>query len=294
MTHTRLDKGKKGAKIGILGTFTLFIIKLLVGIIGNSTALIADAMHTMSDSASSIVVFIGFVIGEKPPDESHHFGHGDAESIAGLTVAVLIGIIGIEVARATLKRIYQGRFPVPATITLVVAFISIVFQFAMAGYIKKIGESIHSPSLLADAAHHMSDSISSGIVFISIAGAKLGYPALDPIAGFAVSLLILKLAYDVGKENINLLMGKVIDETLEKKIVNTAQGVNGVEGVHSVMIHCIGAYCSVDLHIEVDKEMKVKEADKIADKVQSQLKDDVDTVKTALVHICANKKSKAR
>lgn len=291
MGQTRLDLGKKGAEIGIISTFILFIIKLSVGIIGNSTALIADAIHTLSDFASSIVVFIGFVIGEKPADETHHFGHGDAESIAGLTVAVLIGVVGLGVAKATVERIYLGKLPVPATITLAVAFISIVFQFEVAEYIKKIGLDIHSPSLLADAAHHKSDSLSSVIVFFSIAGAKLGYPVLDPIAGFAVSLFILKLAFDVSKENVDRLMGKVMDESLEKTLVGTAMKVEGVEGVHSVMIHCIGASCSVDMHIEVDKDMKVLDADKLASKVQDRLMKDIDTIKTVLVHICPSGKN---
>ncbi len=286
MGQERLDAGKKGAKIGILGTFVLFFIKLFAGIVGNSTALIADAMHTMSDSASSIVVYFGFVLGEKPADEKHHFGHGDAESIAGLTVAVLIGIIGLEMVRATIERIYLGEYPVPAMMTLVGAFISVVSQLGMARYIKRIGERIHSPSLIADAAHHKSDSLSSVIVFFSIAGAQFGYPALDPIAGFAVSILILKLAYDVGKENIDLLMGKVVDETLESRIRDVAMGVDGVMGIHSVMIHYMGASCKVDLHIEVDPEMKVVDADKIANTVQGRLSEEIDTVKVVLVHLC--------
>ncbi len=289
MGQTRLDLGKKGAGVGILGTFILFVIKLTVGIMGNSTALVADAMHTVSDFASSIVVFVGFVIGEKPADEAHHFGHGDAESIAGLVVAFLIGIVGVEVAKGTVGRIFQGGFQIPARITLVVAFISIVFQLAMAMYIKKIGRDIHSPSLIADASHHMSDSLSSVIVFVSIAGARLGYPVLDPVAGFAVSLLILKLAFDVGRENLDLLMGKVVDETLENRIAECARVVEGVEGVHSVMIHYIGAGCSVDMHIEVNEDMRVVDADRIADAVQCRLLADVDTINTVLVHICPKK-----
>ena len=294
MGHSRLDQGKKGAEIGIVGSFFLFFIKLFVGVMGNSTALVADAMHTLSDSASSIVVFIGFIIGEKPADEDHHFGHGDAESIAGLTVAGLIAIIGLEVARGTVDRILSSSFVEPAMITLVVAFISIWFQFLMAKYIEEIGEGIHSPSLIADAAHHKSDSLSSVIVFFSILGSRMGYPVLDPLAGFAVSVLILRLAFDVGKENIDLLMGKVVDENLEKRIVDKAVKVEGVEGVHSVMIHNIGASCSVELHIEVDGDMSVKDADIIANRVMCLLADDIDTVKSALVHLCPSEKKDLR
>ncbi|MFQ6136910.1 MAG: cation diffusion facilitator family transporter, partial [Candidatus Hydrothermarchaeales archaeon] len=267
----------------------LFLLKLVVGILGNSTALIADAMHTLSDIASSVVVFIGFVIGEKPADESHPFGHGDVESIAGLMVAVLIGIIGFEVARSTVERVYFKKFVVPATMALAVAFISILSQEVMARYVSEVGKEINSPSLIADAAHHRSDALSSIIVFFSIIGAKAGYPVLDPLAGFVVSLLILKVAYDVGRENIDLLTGKVMDKDLIERIKDIATLVEGVEGIHSVKVHYIGAYARVELHIEVDREMRVIEADRVAHRVQGQVIKNLEVVKTALVHVCPKK-----
>lgn len=284
--RSRVKEGKKGAYIGIFGNLLLFAIKLPLGIIGNSYALVAAAFHTFSDALSSIVVLIGFHIISKPADEEHQYGHGDAEAIAGLVVAILIVVIGFEVGKSSISRILQPSIQEPGTIAVVGAFISVVGNLVMAKTESRIGKEIRSPSLLADSAHHASDALSSVIVIGGILLSKAGYASLDPLAGFMVALFIIKAGFDVGHENIDMLMGVVSNPELVEEIKNRAMSVEGVEGVHSVKVHYVGASANVQLHIDVDRDMKVVDADRVAHRVQARIVSKMDDVMSALIHVC--------
>jgi len=282
----RLEEGKKGAYLGIGGNIILFFIKFPLGIMGNSFALVADSFHTLSDALSSVVVLIGFKAASKPADEKHHYGHGDAEAITGLVVAMLITLIGFEVGRESVVQIINGTVHQPENLAIIGAVLSIAGNWYMTRKESQIGHRIRSPSLLADSAHHASDALSSVVVLIGIFFSKAGYSFVDPFAGLLVSLFIIKAGFDVGRENIDMLMGMIPDAGLIDELKKLAGSVDDVKGVHSVKVHYIGVMANVQMHIEVDKKMRIIDADKVSHRVQAKVVSELEDVASALVHVC--------
>jgi cation diffusion facilitator family transporter len=290
MKHrSRVEKGKKGAYIGIVGNILLFIIKFPLGLFGNSFALVADSFHTLSDALSSFVVLVGFQAAAKPADEKHHYGHGDAEAITGLVVAMLIVIIGFEIGRESVGQMINPMKRVPENIAIAGAVISIVGNWYMTRKEENIGRRIRSPSLLADSAHHASDALSSIVVLTGILLSMAGFLFLDPLAGILVGLFIIKTGFNVGQENIDALMGMVPDTGLIDDIKKIGLKVDSVKGVHSVKVHYVGVMANVQIHIEVDKNMKIIDADRLSHKVQAKLVSELEDVNSALVHVCPSK-----
>jgi cation diffusion facilitator family transporter len=287
MHHSaRIKKGKKGAYIGIVGNILLFAIKLPLGVIGNSYALIAASFHTLSDALSSFVVLVGFQAASKPADEKHQYGHGDAEAITGLVVAILIVLIGFEVGKESFHRVLEPSIREPGSLAIIGAVVSIVGNWLMAKRESEIGREIRSPSLLADSAHHASDALSSIVVLLGILLSMAGFVILDPLAGLLVALFIIKTGFDVGRENIDMLMGMVPDIGLIAEIRNVSMKVKGVKGAHSIKVRYVGAMADVQMHIDVDKDMRILDADKLSHRVQAKVVSDLDDVVSALVHVC--------
>ncbi|GBE56019.1 MAG TPA: cation transporter [Euryarchaeota archaeon] len=282
----RVRQGKKGAYIGIFGSILLSAVNLSLGIFGNSYALIAESFHTFSDALSSIVVLAGFYVVSKPADEKHPLGHGDAEALAGFVVSILIVLIGFEVGKNSYQRFLQPPTQGPDAIALAGPIISIAGGLIMARLVSKIGRKINSPSLMADSINHTSDAVSSGIVLVGIFFSRTGYPILDPLAGLIVGLFIIKTGFDVGRGNIDMLMGSVPDTGLINQITNLALDVDGVKGVHSLKIHYVGVVANVQMHIEVDKDMFIIDADRLAHKVQAKVVSELDEVVSVLIHVC--------
>ena len=165
--------------ISIILNLLLFGIKLFFGVVSNSIALIADAFHTLSDMASSAIVVFGFKMASKPADKEHPFGHGRAETIAALCIAILIGFAGFEFLKTSIVRLMYIEIIQVSQIILAVVFITIILKEAMARLSYSLGETINSDTLKADAIHHRTDMFSSILVLVAIAGAWLGYPKLD-------------------------------------------------------------------------------------------------------------------
>jgi cation diffusion facilitator family transporter len=289
----RLEQGKRGAYIGIIGNMLLFAVKLPLGIMGNSFALIADSFHTLSDALSSLVVLVGFQAAAKPADEKHHYGHGDAEAITGLVVAILIVLIGFEIGRESVMRMINQTVNAPENIAAMGAVISIAGNWYMTRKEEEIGRNIRSPSLLADSAHHASDALSSIVVLVSIFLSRAGYGFIDPFAGLLVALFIIKTGFNVGRENIDMLMGMVPDVGLINEIKKRTLNLESVKGVHSIKVHYVGVMANVQMHIEVDNEMRIVDADRLSHKVQAIIVSEMEEVETALVHVCPCREKKS-
>jgi len=285
-------EGKRGALIGLVGNAIIFALTIVTGVVGGSFGLIAAALHTLSDFMASAVVYLGFHVAAKPPDEEHHYGHGDAEALAGLIVAALILVIGYEVGRGSFGRVLGPHLTAPAPIAYLGAVVATAGNSLTAYLQGSIARRIRSPSLLADTEHNKSDALASGIVLIGVVAARAGYPVFDPLAGFIVALFILKTGFDVGRENIDLLMGKITDPELVKDLERMALGIEGVEGVHSIKIRYIGPMAYVQMHVEVDRDMRLIDADRIAHRVQAKLVSGSEAVREALVHVCPWKGSR--
>ena len=259
--------------ISIVLNLLLFGIKLFFGVVSNSIALIADAFHTLSDMASSAIVVFGFKMASKPPDKEHPFGHGRAETIAALCIAILIGFAGFEFLKTSIVRLMYIEMIQFSQIILVVIIITIILKEAMARLSYSLGETINSDTLKADAIHHRTDMFSSILVLIAFAGAWVGYPKLDAIMGLGVAGLMLYSGYGVARNAIDDLLGKPVDPETIYDIKSIAMQVAGILNVHDIVVHSYGAHRFISLHIEIPEGRSPEHMHEMADQVEKVLAD---------------------
>ncbi len=280
----RARYGTLEAWSGILINLLLFAVKLVMGIMVSSVALIADAVHTLSDAGTSIVILVGFRVAKKPGDREHPFGHGQAEHIAGLIVAVTLIVAGIEVLKSSTLRIFD---PVVSDqiswIIIAILCVTIAIKEFTARFARDLGRMIDSPTLEADFWHHRSDAISTVLVVAAIIGGRYGMPYLDGVGGVAVAGVIIYSGYRIAQNAIDPLMGQSPSRQLVLEIENIACSVNGVDAVHDVIIHHYGQLKLTSLHIEVKDSMSINVVHDISEKVEELIEQQYPG--SAVVHI---------
>jgi len=259
----------------------------VVGILSGSTALVAEAAHTLSDVITSMITAVGFRIGLKPPDSEHPYGHGRAEPLVGLVIVVFLLFIAYEIiSEAYSKLLLMGSLAPPDWTAALMAIIGIAVNITMTRYMMNVGKKINSPAIIADAQHQKVDVFSCAAIVVGVAGSNMGLLILDPLVAVLIAVLVLKIAFDVGKENINNLMGKVPSTDLIVEITKAGTSVKGVKGMHDIKVNYMGPNASVDLHITVDPELSLRNAHKIAHQVEKSVIDRVDIVSIVYVHVC--------
>jgi cation diffusion facilitator family transporter len=260
--------------VSILGNTFLFILKLFLGIFINSIALIADAFHTLSDVGTSGVVIFGFRIAKKPPDAEHPFGHGRAEYIGTLIIAILLIIAGLGFIEQSIERaldMTELSHSDYALIIGIIIIVSAVAKEAMAQFSTAIGRKIKSDILIADAWHHRSDAIASVAVGLSIIGSNYGYPLLDPIFGVIVSVIIIYVGVDLIRRTSDILLGSAPGEEVVEQIEELVSKLKNVKDVHDVYIHDYGTSKIVSLHVNVESKLSIEDAHGIADKIEEMI-----------------------
>lgn len=279
--------GKKASSIAISGNILLTIFNFIVGTISGSSGLIAESAHTLSDVLTSIIAFIGFKIGMKPADENHQYGHGRAEPLVGLVIVAFLLVVAYEILSGVYVKLTSPAALVPPElIAAFMALIGIFINFSMATYLTNAGKRINSPAIIADGQHQKVDIFSCIAILVGVVGAQFGYPILDPLVAIFISLIVIKTAIVLARDNVNVIMGKVPSETILDDVKSAAEKVKNVKGVHSIKINPMGPYSSAELHIEVDGELKLKDAHKIAHNVEKQILKEVYTIKMAIIHVC--------
>jgi len=282
----RAKYGYLEAIVSIIGNSLLFLIKLILGLYINSIALIADGVHSLSDTATSGVVIFGFRIAAKEPDKEHPYGHGRAEYIATLIISILLIIVGLGFIQQSIERIITGETLLHgefAIIISIIVIISAIVKEAMARYSNAIAKKIDSDVLKADAWHHRSDAISSIGVAMGILGSRFGFPILDPLFGMIVSIIIIYVGVDLLRRASNFLIGKAPDKKIIKQITEIAENTDSVKGIHEISIHDYGTTKIITLHIEVDSKLKLDEAHRIADNLEDNIKNQ--TKYSTIIHL---------
>ncbi|UCF07577.1 MAG: cation-efflux pump [Thermoplasmata archaeon] len=274
------------ACVSIVGNSLLFIFKIVLGLLINSIALITDAFHTLSDTASSLVIILGFSAAKKAPDSEHPFGHGRFEYITTLVIAILLFLAGAEFIIQSAERLLDQVEIIESDYLLLIGIaviLSAIGKEAMARYSMRLGRKIDSQALIADAWHHRSDSLTSIAVGLAIIGANYGLHILDPIFGIGVSILIIYTAVTLFKFASDTLVGKSPDSETVDSISKAAHSVGGVKGAHRITIHDYGPTKIVSLHVEVEKDITAAKAHEIAQTVEDRI---TDTTKAAtIVHV---------
>ena len=278
------NHGRRATLIGILANAFLFVIKFTAGMLSGSLALISDALNSFSDTIYSIAIFIAVRLSNKNADEDHPFGHHRAEPVAGLIIAILAGIIGFEIVKEGIFGLMNPQQMEFTSLGVVVLLVSMGLKTGMWIYFKKIAKRINSPALQAAAIDSRNDILISFTALFGVVGPLFGIFSFDYYAGILIGLFIIWSGYDIGKENIDYLMGKAPSKEIVDEICKRACSVKGVMGFNDVRAHYVGNYLHVEVHIEVPKDMHTKTSHDIGKAVQ-KLVEDMPSVDKAFVHI---------
>ena len=249
----------------------LFIFKLFVGIITGAVSLIADAVHTLSDVVTSLIVIWGFKQSKKPADIGHPYGHGRAEYIATLIISVLLCVAGIEFIETAIDRIQNPILIISDWWMIVILGLTVVIKEITARYAKFLSSKIASGLLHADAWHHRTDAVSSILVLIALIAGNFGYSSIDGWAGLFVALILIYTGFDIARDSVDDLIGKPPDVAELDTIRDIALSVPGALGVHDISVHSYGLDKFVSIHAEINAKKTAAEAHDISEEIESKL-----------------------
>lgn len=282
---------KKVSLITILANIILAIFKLTAGFVGKSSAMVADGIHTLSDVLTTLVALVGIRVASKKADENHPYGHEKYESVFAKLLSIILVATGIFIGYEAIIILISRDFSQPGKIALYAAVASIIVKEWMYRYTLKAAKEIRSISMEADAWHHRSDALSSIGTFVGVLGARLGYPALDPIAGIVVSAMVIKVGVDLYLKSIRELVDESASDEVIERIKNKTMTVEGVESINELKTRVSGSIIFVDIDISVDGTMSVKKGHDIAREVHDVLESDMEDIKHCMVHVEPYEKS---
>ncbi len=291
------DKRKKGiyrvTLWGSLGNAILIVFKFVAGILGNSSAMIADAIHSVTDFVTDVVILFFVNIASKPEDKDHAYGHGKYETLATTIVGLVLLGVGFGVFYSGISKIidvvvYNETLESPRIIALCAAIVSIVVKEFLFRYTRAAGKKMSSQLLLANAWHHRSDAFTSLATMAGIAGAILlgnRWAILDPVAAVVVSFFIVKMAIKLMLPALGELLEKSLPAHTEQRIIEIVNSVDGVIDPHNLKTRKIGSIVAIELHIRVKRELSVLNAHIIATDVEYRLKEEFGQNSHVNIHI---------
>ncbi|MDY0143585.1 MAG: cation diffusion facilitator family transporter [Bacteroidales bacterium] len=266
--------------IGSVANLLLTGGKIIAGIVGKSSAMIADGIHSLSDLVTDIIVLVFIKVSGKERDKNHQYGHGKYETFATMLISFALMIVGAGILWTSANKVLDSINGIvieqPGYIALYAALISIITKEGLYWYTKTIGVKVNSQAMVANAWHHRSDAFSSIGTAIGISGAILlgeKWRVLDPIAGIIVSFFILKVAWEIANPSINELLESSLPEETENEIIEIIKETSGVKGFHNLKTRKIGDIYAIEVHIKVDKELTVELSHQIATQIEKSLRD---------------------
>ncbi|MCI8955377.1 MAG: cation transporter [Eubacterium sp.] len=276
----------KVSTVSIISNIILSLLKLIAGIVGRSMAMLSDAIHSLSDVFSTIIVIIGVKMSKKEEDRDHQYGHDRMESLASLALGAILFLTGALLLYEGIKKTYAGEdISTPGTVALIAAVVSIVTKEGMYWYTKIAADKIHSDALRADAWHHRSDALSSIGSLIGVAGAMLGVKILDPVMAGVIGLVIIKVSYDIVKEAVDKMVDKACDDETVRAMEELVLNVEGVEGLDLIKTRMFGTKMYVDIEISADGNLLLKQSHEIAEAVHDNIEKQFADVKHCTVHV---------
>jgi cation diffusion facilitator family transporter len=270
--NIRQRYGYLGGIVGIVVNVILFGIKLSIGLVLNSIAIMADAFNNLSDVGSSVVTIVGFKIADKPADKDHPFGHGRGEYIAGLIVSFMVLLVGFEFAKSSFDRI---RHPEPLSfdiVSFIILLISIGGKLWLGNFNRYLGKQISSGTLAASSFDSFSDVIITSCVALSLLISKFTTFPIDGYIGLVVSGFILFAGFNLTKETISPLLGEAPDNELVKAIIKETLSYKPIIGVHDLIVHSYGANKYIaSIHAEIPANIPVMEAHEVIDMAENKI-----------------------
>ncbi len=274
--------------VSIIGNSALSLIKLLAGIIAHSGAMISDAVHSASDVFSTIIVMIGVKISARDADEDHPYGHERFECVAAILLSAVLAVTGLMIGRSAVLSIIEREtsdITVPGLPALIAAAVSIICKEAMYWYTRHYALLLDSGALMASAWHHRSDALSSIGALVGIAGARMGYPVLEPIASLVICIFILKAAIDIFRDAMRRMVDRSSDSATEESIRRCVLSQDNVLGIDLLQTREFGSRIYVDLEITADADLTLRESHKIAENVHDAIEKNFPKVKHVMIHV---------
>ena len=291
-TNDRVSEIRNVTLIGSLVNLILTIGKVIAGIVGHSSAMVADGVHSLSDLVTDMIVIIFVKISGKEKDNTHQYGHGKFETFATMIIGFALLIVGVGIGWTSAEKIYLSLngelIDKPGFIALYAALISIASKEGLFWYTKVEGKRLNSQAMIANAWHHRSDALSSIGTALGISGAILlgdNWRILDPLAGVIVSFFILKVAWDIAKPSIDELLDRSLPDSIQKEIEQIITDTDGVISFHGLRTRKIGDVISVEMHIQVDRYLTVEVSHQMATTIENTLRERFGANTHVIVHI---------
>ncbi len=290
--NERAERAVRITYAGVAVNVALLAVKLAAGFWGNSQAMIADAVHTLSDFATDIAVLIGIRYARKPKDEDHAYGHGKYETIAAAVVGMALFLVGLKIGWDAIHTIFDAlrgeTVPRPAQAAFWAAVVSILAKELLFRKTVKVGEQIQNDAVVANAWHHRSDAMSSvgtalGVGLATFLGNQ--WTIMDPIAAIGVSFLLFKVSIDIVKEQIGGLTEKSLSSDIHDEIEALALGFPDISYPHNLRTRSVGKTVVIDLHVRFDPEMRVADAHAVVSELETKLRARFGEDTIANVHI---------
>lgn len=272
-------------KLSLVFNIFLFILKMFAGIYGRSQALVADALNSLLDIVANIVVWFGINIAKRPPDKGHPYGHGNADTLAAVFVAMVLILTGGYIGHEAFNSITNQDFRAPTYLATIGALITIIIKELLYHYTLNIGKRFRSQAVIANAADHRSDVIVSLGTLIGIVIAQTKYPILDPIAGLWVAAFIIKQAVKIIRDNVHTLMVGLPETARQDEIKAFILNIEGVKNVRWIIGRQIGSDFHMDTAVTVKGDISVKDGHDIASRIKESVIKYFPEVVGLLVHI---------
>ena len=276
------EREKKIYRVTLMGSVVnviLLVFKFIAGILGGSAAMIADAVHSLSDFLTDIVVIAFVRISSKPEDEDHDYGHGKYETLATSIIGLALLMVGLYIfyngARQIWDVMHGAEIEQPGLVALIAAIVSILLKEWTYRFTVSVGKKVESPAVIANAWHHRSDALSSIGTAIGIGGAILlgkGWAVLDPVAALVVSVFIVKTALGLLSTSSGELLEKSLPKEVEKKIVDIVESEPEVSEVHHLCTRRIGNNIAIEMHIRMPGEISLKDSHTRASNIERKLR----------------------
>lgn len=290
MFDTEIASDNSGRSVTIVGALVnifLIILKGLAGFFGHSQALIADAIHSISDLFTDVVVLLGLRYGRRAPDAEHHFGHARIETMASTIVGMALIGTAIYIGKDAALNIYRHAEYHPKGMAVVAAAIAVALKEALYHFTVHVGRRIKSRLLVANAWHHRSDAFSSVAVLLGVTVAyfKPTWNILDSYAALLVSFFIIKVGYEIIIQTINEFTDAAPKSEILDKIKKCAMSVDGVIQAHDLRVRISGSRYQMEIHILVDGRLSVLKGHRLAKTVEKRIEEEVDDVGSMIVHV---------
>ncbi len=270
--ETRSQIGYLSGLVGIFVNTFLFVLKLVIGLLSSSVAILADAFNNLSDAASSIITIIGFKLSTKPADREHPYGHGRIEYISALVIASLVLVVGFQFIKTSITRIFHGEPVVFSLIPFCLLFVSIFFKWWLSHFNRLLGNKINSQSLKATATDSMGDVFTTSVVVLSFLASRFTTFPIDGYVGAFVALVILYAGFNLIKETLNPLIGEAPDEELVQALTEGVLSYDYISGVHDLIVHNYGpGRIMASLHAEIPADIPIMTIHDIIDTAEREL-----------------------